>query len=55
MNKDYQEYLGYNLLKLYKAAKRLVNSIDDNRFEWDTYNTDCILHTLRHYSQKIDI
>lgn len=55
MNKDYQEYLGKDILNLYKAAKQLITLIEDEDFMWDTYNTDYILFALKAYSQKIDI
>lgn len=52
MDKD---YLGEDIIKLYKLSKELVGQIDSGEFEWDTYATDTLLNDIRDTIGRVDI
>ena len=50
-----EDYFGEDTKDLIKACVKLFNLVKTKKFEWDTFETDETLHTMKECINRVDI
>ena len=53
--KYYREYITDDILELADKCKQFYDNVSNQKFEYDTYDSDFTLYAIKHLITKLDI